>query len=93
LRGSVESPDHTSEKGARLNRFSTGIAKGDIYRARWQDRFEKTVRRPFSMCRSGGGGESRRFFEIFFSLPFPAGTANTPENVGKKRMFSTEPVF
>ena len=36
-----------------MNRFSTDIARGDICRARRQDRFEKTVRRPFSKCDKG----------------------------------------
>jgi len=49
--------------------------------------------RQFLKCLSGGDQLEDVQTDIVFSLPFPAGTANTPENVSKKRMFSTEPHF
>jgi hypothetical protein len=49
---------------------------------------EKEVIRPSLKCRSGGYQPEDFLKEIFFSLPFPSGTANIPKNV--KKMISPE---
>jgi hypothetical protein len=75
-----------------MNRFSTDIARGDICRARWQDRYVKIISsfflsvtkehvkrviRPSLKCRSGGS-QLEDFRKEIFSCSFVANRRNTP---------------
>jgi len=55
FQGSVEIPDLTSLPEIHDEPVFDGYRKGDMCRARWQDRFEKRVIRPSLKCRSGWG--------------------------------------
>jgi len=70
--GSVEIPDHTFEMGAILNRFSTVIAKGDVYRDTWQGRLEKNCPETiFGSATVAGAKPPRTLVKMRFSTePF-----------------------
>jgi hypothetical protein len=82
----VEIPDLTSIPEIHDEPVFDGYRKGGFSPLVRDGEHEK-IPKVSSLCRSGGDQLEDVHLDIFFSLPFPARTANAPKNVVKNDDF------